>query len=416
MICTNAQTTLMSLSFKDMPERWRDNGGKESTRKTCNERGKITSRIDPVGRETRYEYAENGIDLIKVQQRTAKGWDTLEQITWNNNHRPLTIRDAAGRTTKYTWNATGQLTSQTNILNQTTRHECDDNGRLVKVTNLLGHAEATYTCDAAGNVATGTDSQGYTLYTWCGDTICQARDGNDQPIAYYFGEGTFRPEPNTPVSKFQGEREYYAKDQLGSVRDVLDQQGNVTASYDYDPYGKLTNSPVTPPEFGYAGMQYHGGSYLTTYRAYEPQTGRWLSRDPIEELGGYGYVGENPVSCIDMNGGIAVPVVIILGGLYVYSQQPSGGGGADGGLGTLMSGGSSSGSWYWVESRCSDKERAIDIPNWAKGKTRNLGESCDDFAKRLLREQYGCDNPRINKTGAASEFSQIKKNCERGGE
>jgi RHS repeat-associated protein len=146
-----------------------------------------------------------------------------------------------------------------------------------------------------------------TRYTWCGETICQARDGNDQPLAYYFSEGTFRPTPGTPVSKLLGEREYYAKDHLGSVRDVLDQQGNVTASFDYDPYGRLTNSPATTPEFGYAGMQYHApsGLYLTKYRAYEPKTGRWLSRDPIEEAGGinlYAYVEGNPVSRVDPTG------------------------------------------------------------------------------------------------------------------
>jgi RHS repeat-associated protein len=166
-------------------------------------------------------------------------------------------------------------------------------------------------------------------------------------------------------------------------------------------------------------MQFHAPSelYLTQYRIYDPRTGRWLSRDPIEEEGGinlYGYVGGNPVSYIDPNGQIAVPVivpiVIILGGLYIYSQQPSGGGGADGGLGSLMSGGSSSGSWSWpwVESRGSDKERATDIPSWARGKAKNPGESCSDFAKRLLTEQYGCDDPRANSRGQGQSTAKLK--------
>jgi RHS repeat-associated protein len=109
---------------------------------------------------------------------------------------------------------------------------------------------------------------------------------------------------------------------------VLDQQGNVTASYDYDPYGKLTNSPATTPEFGYAGMQYHApsGLYLTKYRAYEPQSGRWLSRDPIEEVGGinlYAYVEESPISRIDPDGlwwQVIIPGLIVGGGLYLYDQ------------------------------------------------------------------------------------------------
>ncbi|GHU14001.1 hypothetical protein AGMMS50225_24990 [Betaproteobacteria bacterium] len=90
--------------------------------------------------------------------------------------------------------------------------------------------------------------------------------------------------------------DYYAKDHLGSVRDVLTQTGTQIASYDYDPYGSLINNPTSAPEFGYAGMQYHqpSGLYLTKYRAYDPRTGRWLSRYPIGEAGGlnlYGYVG-----------------------------------------------------------------------------------------------------------------------------
>jgi RHS repeat-associated protein len=64
------------------------------------------------------------------------------------------------------------------------------------------------------------------------------------------------------------------------------------------------NTPQTPPEFGFAGMQYHAASglYLTMYRVYDPQTGRWLSKDPILEEGGfnlYSYVGGDPVNYID---------------------------------------------------------------------------------------------------------------------
>jgi RHS repeat-associated protein len=88
------------------------------------------------------------------------------------------------------------------------------------------------------------------------------------------------------------------------VRDVIDQTGAKVARYDYDPYGNLINPPQTPPEFGFAGMQYHAGSglYLTLFRVYDPRTGRWLSRDPIEEEGGfnlYGYVGGDPINYID---------------------------------------------------------------------------------------------------------------------
>jgi hypothetical protein len=44
---------------------------------------------------------------------------------------------------------------------------------------------------------------------------------------------------------------------------------------------------------------------LTWHRAYDPETGRWLSRDPIAEEGGinlYGYVFNDPINLIDPNG------------------------------------------------------------------------------------------------------------------
>ena len=140
-----------------------------------------------------------------------------------------------------------------------------------------------------------------TKYTWCGNAICQARDAQGRPVAYYFSQGVYRPQAKG------NKKEYYAKDHLGSIRDVLDEKGSPIARYDYDPYGSLTSDPSKPPEFGYAGMHYHAqsGLYLTKYRAYDPQSGRWLSRDPIEEAGGinlYAYVGGNPVSFIDLLG------------------------------------------------------------------------------------------------------------------
>ena len=136
-----------------------------------------------------------------------------------------------------------------------------------------------------------------TRYGWCGDRICQARDGNDQPIAYYFEEGAFRPQEDI-------KKEYYAKDHLGSIRDVLNEADHSIGRYDYDPYGQFIGVPTQKSGFAYAGMYYHGpsGLYLTRYRAYDPRDGRWLSRDPVGESGGinlYAYVEGNPVSFID---------------------------------------------------------------------------------------------------------------------
>lgn len=80
-------------------------------------------------------------------------------------------------------------------------------------------------------------------------------------------------------------------------------------SFDYDPYGRRTKvSGSYDADFGYTGHFHEQPSWMTTglnltmFRAYDPELGRWLSRDPIGEEGGlnlYGYVGNDPCNIID---------------------------------------------------------------------------------------------------------------------
>jgi RHS repeat-associated protein len=100
---------------------------------------------------------------------------------------------------------------------------------------------------------------------------------------------------------------FYAEDHLGSIRDLRMGDGQVQASYDYDPYGAPTRSDETGgvhADYRYAGLVQHApsGLYLAHYRAYSPTIGRWVSRDPIFEAGGvnlYGYVRNNPLNRMD---------------------------------------------------------------------------------------------------------------------
>jgi len=81
--------------------------------------------------------------------------------------------------------------------------------------------------------------------------------------------------------------------------------GTVVARYDYDPYGRSTTIlGITPTDLNFTGLYRHSKSNLdlATYRAYDPDLGRWLSRDPIAENGGlnlYAYVGNSPATYLD---------------------------------------------------------------------------------------------------------------------
>jgi RHS repeat-associated protein len=86
---------------------------------------------------------------------------------------------------------------------------------------------------------------------------------------------------------------------------LTDTSGTILARYSYDPYGRRTKvSGSYDADFGFTGHYYHApsGLHLALYRAYDADTGRWLSRDPIGESGGlnlYGYVRNNPMSYVD---------------------------------------------------------------------------------------------------------------------
>ena len=86
---------------------------------------------------------------------------------------------------------------------------------------------------------------------------------------------------------------------------------------DYDEYGQITNdtNPGFQP-FGYAGGLYDVNTNLTRFgaRDYNPQTGRWMTKDPIRFEGGdtnlYGYVLNDPVNFVDVDGEFAIPAAI----------------------------------------------------------------------------------------------------------
>jgi RHS repeat-associated protein len=105
---------------------------------------------------------------------------------------------------------------------------------------------------------------------------------------------------------------FYGYDGGGNVRQLISMAGAVTDSYEYDAFGNaLVASGSTPNEFLYRGEQYDSdlGLYYLRARYYNPQTGRFVSRDPFdgfirypETLHKYLYTGGDPVNGMDPSG------------------------------------------------------------------------------------------------------------------
>ena len=125
---------------------------------------------------------------------------------------------------------------------------------------------------------------------------------------------------------------YCTHDLTKNVCELLDGNGTVAATYDYAPFGAVTetvpaDSAVPANPFQWSSEVYDSELDLVyyNYRHYSPSDGRWLSRDPIEEQGGYnlyGFVGNNILGTVDIRGQaghIAGGVILGCAGGAAYS-------------------------------------------------------------------------------------------------
>ena len=86
--------------------------------------------------------------------------------------------------------------------------------------------------------------------------------------------------------------------------------GEIVGQYEYDPYGntiKAEGQAARENKIRFSTKEYDSstGLYYYGYRYYDPKTGRWPSRDPIEERGGenlYGFVGNDGLNGVDVLG------------------------------------------------------------------------------------------------------------------
>lgn len=101
---------------------------------------------------------------------------------------------------------------------------------------------------------------------------------------------------------------YYFKDANKNVTQLIDNSGNIVAKYEYSPFGKLTSVTDTidnPFRFSSEYFDTETGLVYYNFRYYSPELGSWLSRDPIEEKGGYNLyamVGNDTLNKIDLLG------------------------------------------------------------------------------------------------------------------
>lgn len=132
---------------------------------------------------------------------------------------------------------------------------------------------------------------------------------------------------------YSAPRYFYLHDRLGSVRQVIDTNGDVNNCYTYEPFGRLfpteTEETVSNP-FKFTGQYFDSeiDEYYLRARQYDPHIARFTARDPVFgkfkeplTLHRYLYCLNDPVNMVDPEGRFAynlVKSILIGSALYAH--------------------------------------------------------------------------------------------------
>lgn len=127
----------------------------------------------------------------------------------------------------------------------------------------------------------------------------------------------------------------YHNNHLATPEVMTDESGSVVWKADYLPFGKAEIDPASTitNDFRFPGQTFDSetGYHYNWNRYYDPETGRYLTADPIGLAGGinlYGYVGGDPVNRIDPKGLSAltdiVSIIPVFGTGYNFLFDPPG--------------------------------------------------------------------------------------------
>jgi RHS repeat-associated protein len=297
---------------------------------------------------------------LAASQRFDLGYDNADQLTtaplknastnalikqYTYGYDPASNRTSetvATTTTTSTPNNVNEITSQTGGVNRTLTYdlngsitgdggtrtfEWDGANRLVAVNYTGFTTRSEFTYDGQSRMVKIVEKTGATInstrkFVWYGQEKVEFRDAADAVTQRNYKQGQY---VGTTVY-------FYTRDHLGSIREMFTGGGTVVARYDYDPYGRSTTVlGTTPTDFNFTGLYRHSKSNLdlAVYRAYDPDLGRWLNRDPIEEEDGlnlYGYVGNRTIKRYDSLGLTpAAATAALASGVILLGGEEAGG-------------------------------------------------------------------------------------------
>lgn len=192
--------------------------------------------------------------------------------------------------------------------------EWDELGRLVAVVGP-GDQRVRYGYSPEGQLIWRQEGDGARVhYIYDGDQLVCAVDAEGQVLAAWL----HGPATDQPYAVRRGEEMHYLLRDGGlNITGWADAEAEVRQRFAYSPYGSLLDDQGHAGlRYGFAGRPLDGASGFIYMRArwYDPETGRFLSPDPMGISHGnpYAYAGGNPYDYADPPGTFAVSTALLL--------------------------------------------------------------------------------------------------------
>lgn len=211
---------------------------------------------------------------------------------FNQANQLVTTKD-----TTYAYDARGNR-----IASADTQYSYNEQNQLTDI--VSDNQQVNYSYDVNGLLKTKTKNSDTDDFVWDYQNSIPLLI-SDGDYEYFYGP------TNTPIAQQElatGTITYLHADALGSVVSATNKTGSQVATYVYEAYGELqqvgtTDQTHSKTRFGFAGewLDSDTGLYNLRARWYEPTTGVFLSRDPLETLTNeaYSYASGNPLGFTD---------------------------------------------------------------------------------------------------------------------
>lgn len=231
-----------------------------------------------------YSYKYNLGDRL---EEVSRGPEALLKFAYDDDGNTLVREEVGSRTDDYSWSDAGALKSiLTKVPGEpnTTIRNAYDAGRIRKRKLADDGTQTDY-------YYSGLPALSETVTPPSGEPSKRSYLVGHQVLGYFEG-GSFR---------------LFLPDAIGSVRELVDAEGALRASYTYDEYGASSDSS----RFGPFSLPAEASIRYLRIRWYDPTHGRFLSKDPLRFQHPYNYANENPINRTDPTGlapGLDIPI------------------------------------------------------------------------------------------------------------